>query len=277
MTKIYKSYLWTSALLPEKYSYAQKVGADICIIDLEDSVADKQKDNARNIASIFLKKDHGYRYGVRINSIRTPDGIRDITALLDNKSQPCMVVLPKVESPEEIIMANQWLSLEIPNVCFCATIETPKGMQNIYNIAAASNNLKYLVWGSADLSAEMGVSYDWPGADQIRTQLVIAASTAGIHAFDTAEFDLFNDAKLKKECERIKSLGMIGKACIHPNQVSIVNNYFSPLSTEIDEANKILNDHTEKKRSITVSNGRIAGPPMRKMAKRTLSLATNLG
>ncbi len=267
----YKSYLWTSALMIDKYDYAKKVGANFTVLDLEDSVPIAKKDEARNNAITYLKHKHEHPYGLRINSIRTQFGINDLNALIDSMVRPKIIFLPKVESAEEIVIVNQLLSSGSKQFALCAIIESSRGLKAIHEIAKIGNNLQLLLYGSADFSAELGVRTDWEGFDLVRQQLVLAAAYGEIAAIDTANFAISDLKLLKMSCRSAKNLGFVGKVAIHPSQVSIINQEFSPTKKEVIQAKTILKNGKQTESSIFIVANKMHGPPMIKAAQRLLA------
>lgn len=271
----YKSYLWTSASMVDKYDYAQKIGAHVTVLDLEDSVLPEQKDEARCAVIAYLESKPHHVCGVRINSLRTSFGIRDLDALINSAAQPDVILLPKVESAEEIVIANQLLSPRLKNLVLGAIIESSAGLRVIDEIATVGNNLQLLFYGPADFSADIGVSVDWEGFDYVRYQIILAAARAGIFAIDTADFTISNLEKLQLTCRRAKNLGFIGKVAIHPSQVAIINQEFAPTAEEISQAKDIVTKSEQMQSSIFVIDGTMYGPPMLKIAQQILASVTS--
>lgn len=268
---VYRSLLWTSALNHSQFSRAQKVGAHICVLDLEDAVPMTRKDEARRVAVDFLKNRQNYPYGIRINSIRTKEGIKDLDAFIQNNIHLAMIVLPKVETAEEIIIVNQLLqNTNMADTPLCALIESARGIENIYEIAAIGHNLKFLHGGPADLAADLGVGMDWPGIDYTRSLMILAAASSNIYAIDATDFDIYNIEGLNVACKQAKRLGFIGKSAVHPGQIATINRELSPTEKQICEAKSIVASCSDINKSICLIDGKMIGPPFIKAAKNIL-------
>lgn len=268
-----KSYLWTSALMVDKYNYAQKVGAHVTILDLEDSVPPEKKDTARGFIVKHLTQKKTHLWGIRINSIRTEFGLKDLDAMINSTAEPDIVMLPKVESAEEVIIVNQLFASKNKNIALCAIIESSRGLKAIHEIAAIKNNLAFLLYGPADFSAEIGTEINWSGFNYVREQLVLAAAFGNIAAIDTADFSISDIKAFKQSCSRARNLGFVGKVAIHPSQVAVINQAFMPTKKELTQAKTILQKSKQDKSSVFTLNGRMYGPPMVKLAESILSRA----
>lgn len=273
----HRSVLVTSALNPELFLKGTELGADITLIDLEDSVPVTHKEIARRNGISFLsrrEKSDRSVYALRINKIDLEEGVRDIMYLLENEVKLEVIILPKVESRYDVQIIDRLLK-HVGIAEYYATIETPEGMVNICDIARASPRLKALILGSADLAEEVGSGMDWESMLFARSQIIIAASNAGIEAIDTPFFD-FGDLKgLESESKRVKKLGFTGKIVIHPKQLDMINEIFSPADSEIAWARAVMEARHNSRGSICVVDGRMVGPPMVRAAMRTLNISNN--
>ena len=255
----YRSWLWTSAL--HKGLDARKLPAppDIWVIDLEDSVLSVDKQFAREAAMSWLEQPANYTRGIRINSINSPDGLRDVLFLLDNNIFPDVIVVPKIQSPDEIKVISNLLCLHEGFVKLCATIETLKGFECVVEIAQASPHLFALIFGAADFSAELGVEIDWETLTYARQRIVIAAMQANLIAIDAPCFHLNDNEALKKECALAKKLGYVGKVALKPSQIKTIHDAFSITPFELQQAKSIVNASSEGQ--ISIVNGKMIGPP----------------
>lgn len=139
-TRYCRSMLCTPAIAVDRYANCHRSGADICLVDLEDSVPPQAKAEARIRASAFFTGESaaGRRCAVRVNVITEPDGMRDLLALREYPVKPSIVLVPKVESPRDVEIVARLLRPVRPDLELCAVIETPRGVENAAAIAAAS-------------------------------------------------------------------------------------------------------------------------------------------
>ncbi|MFP2924378.1 HpcH/HpaI aldolase/citrate lyase family protein [Pyxidicoccus sp. 3LG] len=268
-----RTFLVTPALDPSRFGKAVEVGADVGLLDLEDGVPTALKAEARRFAIEHLvrsRRAHG-PMSVRINSLRTPDGLRDVLALLDAGAQPDAILLPKVESPMELQQLDELLGSRIPDAVLLAIIETPRGVSSVESIAAATPRLHGLIFGAADLSSQMGVPLTWEPMLYARSRIAMAAGMAGLSAIDSPFFDLEDTAGLQEETRRARALGFTGKIVIHPHQVDIIHDALRPSARMVDHARRVLAQADDGKGGIHVVGGSMIGPPLVAAARRVLA------
>lgn len=267
--KIYpRCILNTPALQIEWFSKAEKYGVEAGTIDLEDSVPKNKKEEARENARIYFSSKYSFINVIRINSIRSSDGIKDILLLLSTSYPPDIVILSKVESAEEIkIVSNILETINFQPQIFSA-IETPKGLLNINAIAEVSNGI---IFGAADYSAEMGVEITRESSMFARHMIVTTATAFGIPAIDAPCLNIDNTEELIADCEYARKIGFHGKIAIHTSQIKIINQIFSPTQEQIAWATEVIDEFTKSEKSILTLNGVTMGPPFIKMAQRILA------
>ena len=272
---LHRSILVATAKKPERFEKAVSFGADITLIDLEDSVPLEFKNRARRDGLEFLckKRDIRRAFAVRPNKIDLEEGIRDALALIECDANPDVLILPKVESAEDVVIVDRLLSDKLKTVQYYATIETAKGVMNVCEIAKSSPRLTALVLGSADLADDIGSSMSWECMLFARQRIVMATSYAGIDAIDTPFFNFSDPEGLVAEAERAREMGFSGKIAIHPNQIETINHVFSPDPETIAWAKLVLDTRNNTTDGICVVNGKMVGPPMVNAAKRTLEIA----
>jgi len=272
--------LMTSAVNPRQYHAALQSGADVCTLDLEDSVPPALRAEARRQAGeMFGEASRGHTKCVRalrINSMRTTDGLRDILALAYGAIRPDALLVPKVESAHDLRMLQDMLGEELGDIAFLATIETAAGLAAVEEIAAVTPRVRALVFGAADFAAELGISMEWEPLLYARSRIVAAAAGAGIAAIDAPTFDLGADLTLKIDVNRSRELGFGGKAAIHPRQIAVINDAFTPLPAEVERARRVIDMVDGGSRAIGVLDGQMVGPPMVAAAHRLLRHAKAL-
>ncbi|HEX2642841.1 MAG TPA: CoA ester lyase [Thermoanaerobaculia bacterium] len=229
MKKTLHSVLVTCALKTDQYHRAAECGASLGLIDLEDSVPLGQKENARRLALPFLagQQGDGYLHALRINSVLTQEGMRDLLALRDSGTMPDAVLLPKVESPDEIGTLEALLGRRFEQVGILPIIESPGGICAVDEIARVSPRIWGLIFGAADFSSAMGTTQAWDNMVYARSRIVAAARRAGVQAIDSPCFDLHHEETVWTESERARDLGFQGKIAIHPKHVPVLNQVFS--------------------------------------------------
>jgi citrate lyase subunit beta/citryl-CoA lyase len=218
---------------------APSLGADEAIVDLEDAVAAAEKETARAVAVAALRRGPlGRTTALRVNGRSTPWWEDDLRAAAE--ARPDVVVLPKVESAEDVSAAAELLP---SGTGLEAQIETARGLVEAEQIAAAGHGLEALVFGPADLAASLGVPVLTIGAgasDYSLAHVVAAARAFGLQAVDGPHARLGDDLGLVLSARRSLEHGYDGKWVIHPSQIEPVNRVFTPSPAELERAKRIL-------------------------------------
>jgi citrate lyase subunit beta / citryl-CoA lyase len=218
---------------------APSLPADEVIVDLEDAVAPEDKEQARALALATLRRGPlGRTTALRVNGRSTPWWNDDLRAAAE--ARPDVVVLPKVESPEDVSAAADLLP---GGIGLEAQIETARGLVEAERIAAAGGALEALVFGPADLAASLGVPVLTIGAgssDAALARVVAAARAFGLQAVDGPHARLGDDLGLVVSAQRALAHGYDGKWVIHPSQIEPVNFVFTPSPAEVERAKRIL-------------------------------------
>jgi len=218
---------------------ALSLPADEVVVDLEDAVAPENKEEARGRAVAALRRGPlGRTTALRVNGRSTPWWEDDLRAAAE--ARPDVVVLPKVESPEDVSAAAELLP---PGTGLEAQIETARGLVEAERIAAAGHGLEALVFGPADLAASLGVPVLTIGAgasDYALARVVAAARTFGLQAVDGPHARLGDDLGLVLSARRALEHGYDGKWVIHPSQIEPVSFVFTPSPDDVDRAKRIL-------------------------------------
>jgi len=264
---------------------ARTVPADALILDLEDSVPETEKGTARNIVSASIQKlaSEGLDIFVRVNSLSTPHCTIDIKAVVKKGLKG--ICLPKSESANDIHKAEAMIAevereigIGEGSIGILALVETPKGIINAYQIAAASQRIIGITFGAEDFSLEMGVNRTKEGyeIEYPRMAIAVACHAASVQAVDCVFTDVKDNEGLEAETKRIKQLGFQGKLVIHPDQVNPVNQIFTPSPEEIDHARKIVESFEKAvaQGSASVSvDGKMVDSPVAARAKNLIVLA----
>jgi citrate lyase subunit beta/citryl-CoA lyase len=250
---------------------APSLGADEVIVDLEDAVAPAEKEAAREPAVAAVRGGPlGRTTAIRVNARSTPWWEDDLRAAA--AAQPDVVVLPKVESPEDVAAAAELLP---PGTGLEAQIETARGLIEAARIAAAGHGLEALVFGPADLAASLGIPVLTIGAgasDSALAHVVAAARAFGLQAVDGPHAWLGDDLGLVVSARRALEHGYDGKWVIHPSQIEPVNLLFTPSPAQIERAQRIL----EASEGATRFEGELVDEASRRLAESLLSRAAVL-
>ena len=252
-----RSYLFVPADSAKKLDKAMTSGADAIIVDLEDSVALDGKARARDSAAAFLKEAIAAPSRptilVRVNGLRT--GLIDADLDVIAPGKPDAIMLPKAEGGASVVHAAAKLAVRealnnLPDghikIVAIAT-ETAASLFLAGSFAGASGRLSALTWGAEDLSAELGgqANRDAQGRflDPYRLARVLClagAAAADVSALDTVYVDFRNSDGLRRECEEACRDGFVGKMAIHPAQVPIINEVFTPSAEARAHAQAII-------------------------------------
>ncbi|MBI07157.1 MAG: CoA ester lyase [Rhodospirillaceae bacterium] len=271
-----RSLLFTPGLRTDRFAKALSGDADMVCIDLEDGVAPDFKTEARNKAIPSL---HDAALGetasraIRINPIRTREGMRDMLTLIDFGAAPPAIALPKIESPEEV----RWVAEMLDEACYETThlmviIETSRALEAALEIAAASSRTDTLLFGGADLSAEFGSSLDWEALHYARGRAVHAASSAGLDLIDVPSLDINDNDGLRREARLAQRMGFTGKAAIHPVQLPTINDVFSPDAETIAFAKRVLAAYAESNAGVALLDGKVVEIPVVRAMQRAIAI-----
>jgi len=237
--------------------------ADGLILDLEDAVAPDLKEATRPIVTRWLTDlDFGGRERwVRMNPIATALGAADIEMTIAGRPEGYVVPKPRhagdVRRIAELLDGLEKRHGIAPGTTRLVLIatETPEGLLNIREVAAASPRVVAVSWGIEDLSAAMGLPRvrDTEGRyldipRYARTMCAIVASAAGVDALDTVYTDIADLDGLRRECEDGVAMGFSGKISIHPSQIEVINAAFTPAKAVVEEARELVAAFEEHRR-----------------------------
>ncbi|PZW62990.1 (S)-citramalyl-CoA lyase [Pseudomonas sp. URMO17WK12:I6] len=267
-----RSALFTPATHPERFAKAEEVDADFLIIDLEDAIAPKDKKSARATAFATLNAAKEARFPciIRINGLDTSAGLCDVLELLESPVQPEFLLLPKTESVAHLQIVDRLLSEKGLSTRLIGLIESAVGLKVVADIAHATPRLAALMFGAADLAADLGCGPFAANLTFARVSLVSACATAAIAAIDSPFFDIRDLAGLERAALQAADMGFAGKAAIHPNQIAAINQAFTPTVDEIAAARAIL---IENCRGVGQVNGVMVDEAVARQARRVLARA----
>ncbi|MGQ3300664.1 HpcH/HpaI aldolase/citrate lyase family protein [Reyranella sp.] len=242
---------------------ASESKADHVFLDLEDAVAPSQKRDARKKIIQGLKELNwtGKTRCVRINDLTTEYAYEDIIEIVEGAGEHLdTIMMTKVQTVSDVLFADKLLhqiekKLKMKRrIGLEALIEEVEGMQNVDAIAACTPRLECLVFGMGDFSASMGVTNKnvgetdgYPGDiwHYARFRLIMACRAAGIDPVDGPFADFKNPDAYREECKRSMILGCVGKWAIHPSQIDIALDVYSPKPEDIARARKLEKAYAE--------------------------------
>ena len=259
-----RSLLFVPAVRPDRFPKALATGADAVCLDLEDGVGFGAKDEARISALELLASRAPTRAEVslRINDPKADLGRRDLDAIVKAGARPDALMLPKVSGPDEIREVETKLSGALDGLPLIVQIETAAGVANAREIGAASDNIAVLFFGAIDLSADIGCEVGWDALLHARSEVVLASALAGVSALDSPFMDVSAVEALAKESRRTRGLGFVGKAAIHPTQVSVIQDAFSPTSDEVAWARRIVEAYEKNEGGVLLVDGKLIERPV---------------
>ena len=260
---LFRSVLAVPASNGRMIEKALASAVDAVFLDLEDAVAPAEKTSAREkVIRAVAEFDWGGRPAVyRMNALDTPYFYRDVIEVVEQAGENLGAILvPKVDRPEDLHALDLLLGgveaavgLEPDKIKLEVQIESATGLANVDAIAQASDRLEALHFGPGDYAASLqmpqmsiGTTDEWdevyPG-DRFHyamQRILVAARAAGIRAVDGPVADYRDEEGLRKSCLRARALGFDGKWCIHPAQIEVVNEVFSPTQKEVRWAEKLV-------------------------------------
>jgi citrate lyase subunit beta / citryl-CoA lyase len=286
-----RSLLFVPADAAKKLDKAMTSGADAIIVDLEDSIAPDGKAAARELAAAFLRQVVAEparpRLLVRVNGLATGLTDADLDAVIP--ARPDAIMLPKAEGAASIVHTDAKLAareaiagLGAGTVSIIAiATETAQALFLAGTYRDASARLTALTWGAEDLSAEIGAeaNRDPDGGflapyRLARSLCLAGAAAAEITAIDTVYVDYRNEAGLRRECEEARRDGFVGKMAIHPSQIAVINEVFTPSAEAIARAEAIVAAFAARPGAGTIGlDGRMFDRPHLTIARRLLERA----
>lgn len=279
-----RSYLFVPGARPDRFAKALGAGADAVIIDLEDAVAPGDKDSARAAVCAFLRERAdagGPAVFVRTNSVRSRTGLLDILALTDlpDGAAPrwAGILLPKVDGAEDVRLAAGLLDERNLPGALAALIESADGLENVMAIAAASPRLSFLMFGGADLSAELRVPLAWEPLVQARTRIIHAAARFGLDALDMPWIALDDEEGYRQELARSVLHGFTARSAIHPKQITAIHDAYTPSPEAVLRAGRVLAAFEAAGGGVCVLDGKLVERPLVLGSHRILALARRAG
>ena len=271
-----RSFIFTPGLKPEMFPKAIASGADMVCIELEDGIAIKDKNEARKNtieALETLEVKSGVELVVRVNCQRTKFGLLDLEAFISAKTKVKAIMLPKVKTPDEIAFIDDLLTDCGLDTDLHVIMETNEALGSIYEIANASKRIVALYFGGVDMAAELRVPNEYKNLIYARSKLVHAGASVGVDVIDVPYLDLDDMDGMKKEAELVRDLGFTGKGSIHPKQINMLNEIFTPSKEEIVKAKRIVDQFNASNTGLVVIDGKLIEKPVLREMQRKILIA----
>ena len=287
--RLRRTMMFMNAQKPGLIKDAYIYGCDSIMLDLEDAVAENQKDAARFSLYHALKTiDYGdTEVIVRINGLDTPHWREDIRVCVAGGVDGIRIA--KCESAQDVHTvekaveeAEREFGAEVGRTLLMAALESPKGVLNAYEICSASERMFGVAISGGDFRKCMQTTPQHNGIDMLfaRGQMLLAARAAGIQCFDTVFTDLDDEEGFLAEVFQNKAMGFDGKSLINPKQIRFVHEVFAPTEKEVIQAEKIvraIKENAEKGLGVFTVDGKMIDIAFLPGAERTLRLARACG
>jgi citrate lyase subunit beta/citryl-CoA lyase len=284
--RLRRSRLYLPGNEPKFYVNAGLHQPDGVILDLEDSVAPVEKDAARTLVRNALRAVdfYGAERMVRINQGEA--GLEDLEWVVPHNVN--LVLIPKVEAPQQVIEVDRRIAAikqktgGTEPVWLMPIVESALGAWRAFEIAAASDNVVGLAIGLEDYTADIGAPRTLEGTESFwaRSQVLNGAKAAGVQPIDTVFSDVTDMEGLAASVREAKSLGFVGKGCIHPRQIPVVHEAFAPDQAEIDRACEIVlafQKAAESGLGVVSLGSKMIDAPVVKRAQTTVKAAIRVG
>jgi citrate lyase subunit beta/citryl-CoA lyase len=282
-----RTTLAVPASSPRFLTKARGLDVDEVFLDLEDAVAPEAKDEARDAAVAALREGgwDGKIVAVRINDATTPWAYRDVITVVEGAGDAIdVIMLPKVTSPAQLAWLDLLLGqleratgLPAGRIGIEAQIEDAAGLRDVDAIAAASPRLAALIFGPGDFTASLGMRSlalggqpaGYLGGDAyhyVLMRILVAARAAGVQAIDGPYARIHDAEGLRAAAISSAALGFDGKWVLHPAQVSVINEVFTPSAEEYERATGILQAYERAADGAVMFGGEMIDEASRKMA-----------
>ena len=274
-----RSLLFVPGSRLEIFPKATASSADIVCVDLEDAVSETQKNNAREeVISLILNErsqqsSSREEIWIRINSIRSTSGLADVLAIAQAETAPDGIMIPKINSPEEINILRDILSDKHKELKFHPLIETTRGLKQAYDIAKSSHKIGSIIFGGYDMSASLRVEPNWDSLLVARHKLVLAAANAKVELLDMPYFGLEDPLGLQEETKKASEIGFTGKCAIHPKQLDLINQVFSPNVEEVKKAQNLIKKYESQDKAFVEIDGILMEKPVVERLYRIIAIS----
>jgi citrate lyase subunit beta / citryl-CoA lyase len=282
-----RSYMFVPGDSEKKLGKAQALGADALILDLEDAVAESSKAAARELTRDYLIAHRGNSASelwVRVNPLDTPHTLADLAEIM--QGAPTGIFLPKPGHGDDVKTLDRYLTeqeekngIETGSTRIVGIVESAQCLLNIASFAGTSGRLHAMAWGAEDMAADLGASTnvdengDYFFVHQLtRANTLLVCAAGDLQPLDSVYLDFRDDEGLRAECVRARQEGFTGKMAIHPAQVAVINECFTPSEEEVAHAKRVINAFEEAGNPGTVGlDGKMLDKPHLRQAERVLA------
>lgn len=277
--RLFRSCLYVPGHHPERIEAAYRSSADAVILDLEDAVPEPHKLKARaNVSGVTSGATSKPTY-VRVNSMRSRLCQDDVLAVVGPGLAGIRIA--KTASADEVREIDRLLTSVGSGAVLHPLIESAHALEHAYAVATASPRVAMVGLGESDLRADLHTTADSPTMEAARVRAIIASRAAGLQSPAQSVYPEVRDLRgLLATSQQGKRLGFVGRMAIHPSQISIIHDVYTPEPAEIAEALDICKAEKlarEQERSVVITrNGRMVGPPMILAARNMLEMAMAL-
>ena len=282
-----RTYLFAPGNHERRVEKALGLGADVVILDLEDAVAVSEKKSTRGLINKTLKQPRNCAVFVRVNAYDTEFCYGDICSIVSENLDG--IVLPKLESLEDL-RSIDWLlgnleqerGLLNGSIDLMPIIETAVGLVNIREIARADTRVKRLAFGGGDYTRDLGMEWTLKEDEllPVRSEMVLASRFGKLEPpVDTVFIHIKEHGAFRSSCSNILGLGFQGKMCIHPDQVPVTNETFTPDAEEVKWSQRVINEFAKAEKAGIASiqiDGYFVDYPIVEKAQRTVDIANLL-
>ena len=270
-----RSYLYVPGYDERRIGKAFASDADAVVLDLEDAVAPNRKDAARDTVVRVLESGPEKPVFVRVNAVGTELAAADIEAVIGRHLAGLR--LPKIQWVESVMLVAETLDELRSEAVIQCLIESALGLERAFEIAISHERVAGISLGEADLAADLGVS-DEAGLLYARSRIVSAARAAGLpHPVQSVYTNVRDLEGLRRSTEEGRRLGFVGRSTIHPSQIPVVNEVFTPTEDEAAEAQALLDrlggEAASGTGAFVLEDGRFVDRAVVESARLTLSLA----
>jgi citrate lyase subunit beta/citryl-CoA lyase len=276
MNRPLRSVLFVPGTREDRFTTATSSGADAVVFDLEDGVEASRKREARDTVGRFFgaADGSGPLLIVRVNAAASR-WFADDLAFAGGLRALGGVILPKTETVEQLRRVAEVVGADR----VYPLLETARGVLNAPALADAMPEIPAVLVGAEDLTAEIGVRRTTDGEEILfaRSQVVLAATAAAADAIDAVFTDVADADGLRRDASRARALGFRGKMTIHPRQVPVVNDVFTPSREEIEQASRVIAAFEAASDGVIRLGNEMVDAPVVARARRLLDLAKKAG
>tara|TARA_B110000467_G_C18330316_1_gene492526 strand:- start:2211 stop:3095 length:885 start_codon:yes stop_codon:yes gene_type:complete len=282
-----RTYLFAPGNHERRVEKAIGLGADVVILDLEDAVAVSEKKSTRNLINKTLEQPRNCAAFVRVNAYDTEFCYGDICSIVSENLDG--IVLPKLESVEDLksvdwLLTNLEKERGLPHrsIDLMPIIETAGGLVNIREMASSDTRVQRLAFGGGDYTRDLGMGWTLKEDEllPVRSEMVLASRFGKLEPpVDTVFIHIKEHDAFRASCVNILGLGFQGKMCIHPDQVPVTNEIFTPSADEVSWSKRIINEFGEAEKSGIASiqiDGYFVDYPIVEKAQRTVDISNLL-